>query len=81
MQLFPKFIHFLDECCRAKEAAAGKAKAEQELVAVTLQLETAMARAHECEEKERLAEEMSAQHKVSRFLTVFACFVTLPRTA
>jgi len=73
MPLFPppKFIHSWGDSCRAKEAVAAKAKAEQ----------TAMARAQECEEKERLAEETCAQHKVSCILAALACFVIPQRSA
>ena len=57
-----------DPFCRAKEALAAKAKAEQELQALTLQLDTAVARAHECEEKQRLAEDSASKLKVSSLL-------------
>ena len=77
----PKFIHSWGDSCRAKEAVAAKAKAEQELRAVSLQLETAMARAQECEEKEHLAEETCAQHKVSCILAALACFKIPQRPA
>ena len=49
---------------RAKEAVAAKTKAEDELRALALQLDTAVARARECEDKERRAEDVAARLKV-----------------
>jgi hypothetical protein len=51
---------------RAKEAVAAKTKAEDELRALALQLDTAVARARECEDKERSAEDVAARLKVRR---------------
>ena len=48
---------------------ATKAKAEHELQALALQLETAVARARECEENQRAAEDVASQHKVSHAIT------------
>jgi hypothetical protein len=81
----PTFTHSSGDSCRAKEAVAAKATAEQELRAVSLQLETALARAQECEEKERLAVETCAQHKVSCILggvgMPYICFASRLRSA
>ena len=43
---------------------AAKTKAEDELRALALQLDTAVARARECEDKERSAEDVAARLKV-----------------
>ncbi len=49
---------------------AAKTKAEDELRALVLQLDTAVARARECEDKERIAEDVAARLKV-RWRIVF----------
>ncbi len=68
-------INFGFLSCRAKEALAAKATAEQERQAMALQLETAAVRARECEENERAAEDFASQHKVRRLVTILVnCF-------
>jgi hypothetical protein len=62
---------------RAKEAFAAKTKMEQELQALALQLETAVARAQKCEENERTAEDVASRHKVSHIVAIHMGSMTL----